>query len=71
MEGKQQGMDIKKGSEKLAAVILKEIVKRSDKDLVLDLGDSEKQREPYYRYTAAEYRQGRLFCPCPLCLQRL
>ena len=38
LEGEQQGMDTKKGAEKLAAVILKEIVKRSDKNLVLDLG---------------------------------
>ncbi len=38
LEGKQQGTGTKKGAEKLAAVILKEIVKRSDKNLVLDLG---------------------------------
>lgn len=38
LQGKQQGMDTKKGAEKLAAVILKEITKRSDKNLVLDLG---------------------------------
>ncbi len=38
LEGKQQGMDVKQGAEKLAEVILKEIIKRSDKNLVLDLG---------------------------------